>query len=78
MTERILSVPDASRKVNLGKSRLYEMIGAGEFPSPIQISKGRVGFRESEVDEWIRTRPVVNLRKPVATKTPAPQRDIAA
>jgi predicted DNA-binding transcriptional regulator AlpA len=76
--ERILSVQDASRKVDLSKSRLYQMILVGEFPSPIQTSKGRVGIRESEVDEWIRTRPVVNLRKPGTPKTPAPQRDTAA
>jgi predicted DNA-binding transcriptional regulator AlpA len=78
VTERILSVLDVCRKVSLGKSRLYEMIGAGDFVSPIQISKGRVGFCESAVDEWIRSRPIVNLRKPGTPKTPEPQRDIAA
>lgn len=78
-TERVLSVQDVCRhKVNLGKSRLYEMIGAGEFPSPIQISKGRVGFRETDVDEWIRSRPVVNLRRLATRKTPTPQRGVAA
>lgn len=73
MTERILSVQDVCRKVNLGKSRLYEMIRAGDFVSPIQISKGRVGFCESAVDQWIRTRPIVNLRKASAHRP-----DIAA
>lgn len=78
MTERILSVQDVCRKVNLGKTRLYEMIGAGDFVSAIQISKGRVGFCESAVDQWIHSRPIVNLRKSMAAKTPPPQHEIAA
>ncbi len=62
MTERVLSVQDVCRKVNLGKSRLYEMIATREFVAPIQISKGRVGFREAEVDQWILSRPYVGVR----------------
>lgn len=69
-TERVLSVQDVCRKVNLGKSRLYEMIATREFVAPIRISKGRVGFRETEIDEWIMSRPYVGVRPPSTFGSP--------
>ncbi len=57
--ERILSFQEASKRVSLGKSRLYELIAAGEFAPLLQVSKGRVGFRERDIDAWIRSRPLV-------------------
>ena len=39
--------------------RMYDPRGewyAG-FPQPIQIGPARIGWWESEVDEWLRTRP---------------------
>lgn len=64
--QRILSVQEAGNRVNLGKSRLYELIAAGEFAPLIRVSKGRVGFRESDIDAWIRSRPVVELHRTFA------------
>ncbi len=62
--DRIIGIGVVSReKVNLGKSLIYEMIRDGRFPSPVQLSKGRVGWRESEIDRWIAARPAVDLRR---------------
>ena len=63
--DRILDIKEVCRsKVSLGKSCVYDKVRKGEFPSPILLSKGRVGWRESEVDAWINSRPIVDLRKP--------------
>jgi prophage regulatory protein len=35
---------------------IRELIARGEFPRPIRIGLNRVGFVESEVDEWLRNR----------------------
>jgi len=72
--ERILGAGDICRskknprsKLPFGKSCLYEMIRRGEFPAPVQISAGRVGWAESTVDSWIKTRPpVADLRRHAA------------
>ena len=75
--ERILSIKEVCRnKVGLGKSCVYAKIRNGEFPQPVQISKGRVGWRESDLDAWIKSRPIVDFRKP-AKAFPFPA-DIAA
>ncbi|WP_408206753.1 helix-turn-helix transcriptional regulator [Paraburkholderia sediminicola] len=35
------------------------MIKIGAFPSPVRLSQHCIGFRDSEVDHWIATRPRV-------------------
>jgi len=44
-------------RLRISRSAFYEMVRAGEFPRPVQISKGRVGWHEGQVDAWIRDRP---------------------
>lgn len=61
--DRILGISKVCDKTDQGKSSIYDAIGRGEFPNPIRISKGRVGWRESEIDQWIGSRPVVDLRR---------------
>lgn len=65
--ERILGISKVCDKTDQGKSSIYDAISRGDFPNPIRISKGRVGWRESEIDLWIRSRPVIDLRR---SKTP--------
>jgi predicted DNA-binding transcriptional regulator AlpA len=33
------------------------------FPRPVQVSDGRVGWLESEIDEWIASRPRITARE---------------
>lgn len=55
---RILNIREVCRRTSLGKSSIYDLIQAGAFPSPVRISKGRVGWHEGETDDWIASRPV--------------------
>jgi prophage regulatory protein len=59
------------KKVPFRKSCAYAMIGRGEFPSPVQLSPGRVGWRESDIDAWIASRPIVDPRRPAAKRAGA-------
>jgi len=43
-------------KLGLSRSTLWRMRRAGEFPNPVHISKGRVGYIASAVDEFINSR----------------------
>ena len=41
----------------VSKSRLYELIQAGEFPRPKRLGPQSVAWLDEDVEEWIRTRP---------------------
>jgi prophage regulatory protein len=59
MAERILRTRDVIERTKRGRTSIWRMERDGEFPRRRQIGGGIVGWIESEVDEWIRTRPVV-------------------
>lgn len=42
----------------LSNTTIYELIRAGKFPKPVQLGPRAVGWRESEVLGWMKTRPV--------------------
>lgn len=49
---------DVCRLTGLGRTKIYEMIGAGEFPRPYKLTERVVGWRESEIVRWQNTRVV--------------------
>lgn len=51
---RFLRITDVQDQIGLGRSKIYQMIKAGTFPSPYKIAGGKAsGWLESEIDEWI-------------------------
>lgn len=48
-------------KLPIGKSLGYVLMRKGEFPLPIQLTRGRVGWRESDLDAWLEDRSTVDL-----------------
>ena len=50
---RILNIKKVCDKTGLSRATIYRMVERREFPPPIQISRRRIGWLESEVDEWI-------------------------
>lgn len=40
------------------RDHLRRKVKAGEFPPPIQLSERMIAWREEDVEEWIRSRPV--------------------
>lgn len=59
--EQILRLEIVCRRVGYRRSTIYEMIRKGRFPSSIRLGPNRVGWRESEIDAWIRSRPANRL-----------------
>jgi prophage regulatory protein len=37
---------------SLSRSTIYRLIKKGGFPAPLQISKGAVRWRQTDVNEW--------------------------
>jgi prophage regulatory protein len=51
--ERLLRLPEVSRRVGLGKSMIYDLIRRGMFPRPYKISPFAARWSEREVVAWI-------------------------
>lgn len=53
---RLLSLKDVLARTALSKSTIYQLIKDGAFPKQIAISVRRVGWLESEIDNWIQSK----------------------
>lgn len=51
--DRILRLPMVLSLTGLCRSTLYRKLDAGKFPRRVQISERCVGWRESQVREWM-------------------------
>jgi prophage regulatory protein len=49
---RFLRLGEVRHLTGLSTSRIYEMVGSGEFPRQFNISKRIVAWLESEVAAW--------------------------
>jgi prophage regulatory protein len=61
-SERILREPETLRITGLDQRTLDREEAAGRFPRRVQLTPRTVGWRESEVTEWVQTRPRVTRR----------------
>jgi prophage regulatory protein len=41
-------------RTGLSRSTLYRKIGRGTFPKQVRISERCIGWREDEVEQWLR------------------------
>ncbi len=48
----LLAFAALSHYVSFGRSRIYQLINAGEFPQPIKVGKSS-RWRKAEIDQWI-------------------------
>jgi prophage regulatory protein len=42
--------------VGLSPVTAWRMLRRGEFPAPIQLSRGRVAWRRTDLEQWLSTR----------------------
>ena len=48
----LLRLRDVIARTAIGRTRIYEMMGRGEFPRPIKIGFSS-RWKSSEIDRWI-------------------------
>lgn len=53
------------------RTTLWRAVKSGRFPAPHIISANRVGWFDSDVDQWAKSLPVRDYRKPATVKTKA-------
>lgn len=55
---RYIRRPDVEALTGLSCSSIYRMMGDGEFPKPIKLTKKAVAWAEIEILDWLANRPV--------------------
>ena len=50
---QILRVKEVARRLGISRSTLYVWIKEGRFPSPIRLGVRMVGWKDSDVNQWI-------------------------
>lgn len=77
MIERALTRAETASRLGISMHTLRRLVEAGELPPPRAITPGRVGHLESEVTEFLRSRPAEPLRAKTAAareaRQPAPE-----
>jgi len=56
----ILRLPEVMRLTGLGRSTIYRLLAAGQFPPPVQLSMRAVGWRRTDLEHWTAERPQVS------------------
>ena len=62
--DSLLRLPRVKMTSGLSRSSIYENIKNGTFPTPIKIGKRAVAWRESDIQKWLNSRPLVSLNRP--------------
>ena len=53
MATAILRLPEVIARTGLSRTNVYRRIAAGTFPAPVALGPRAVGWRESDIIEWI-------------------------
>lgn len=59
--EGILRAADVKLITGLSRVTIWRLEREGRFPARVQLSGNRVGWYGNEVQDWIKSRPRVNL-----------------
>ncbi|MES1192437.1 MAG: AlpA family transcriptional regulator [Steroidobacter sp.] len=57
MVEKVLKLPEVIQRTGKKKTPIYAGAKSGEFPKPIKLGKRAVGWKESDIEAWIASRP---------------------
>ena len=55
---RLIRLPEVRRMTGLSRTRIYELEAVGRFPRRRKLSERACAWVSSEIQEWIRSRPV--------------------
>ncbi len=55
-TTRIIGLREVLSRTSMSRSTVYALQKIGEFPKSVSITDRRVGFVESEIDDWLKAK----------------------
>ncbi len=70
--KRYLKTREVIELVGMSRSTIWRLEQAGEFPSRRQLSPGRVGWLEEEIEDWMESRTPVGRDAESTDASPIP------
>ncbi|WP_081849788.1 helix-turn-helix transcriptional regulator [Marinobacterium lacunae] len=52
----ILTRKEVEKRTSFSRTSIYRLMDRGEFPRPIRLSANRVGWLESDLEQWLEQR----------------------
>ncbi|WP_386692517.1 MULTISPECIES: helix-turn-helix transcriptional regulator [unclassified Lonepinella] len=52
-TPRLINIKEVMNRTSLKTTAIYTLMKRGEFPQSIKITIDRIGWLESDIDDWI-------------------------
>ncbi|MBM9514372.1 helix-turn-helix transcriptional regulator [Desulfogranum marinum] len=59
ITRTVLRIHQVESATGWGKSKIYELMKTGAFPTPVKLGPKSVGWWSDEIQEWIDSLPRV-------------------
>lgn len=56
MPDRALRRPEVEALTGLSRSTIYDLMTRGAFPKQVRLAARAVGWRESEIVQWLESR----------------------
>ena len=53
---KILRIKEVTEKTSMCRSQIYQLMDTGEFPQSVRLGPRSVGWVDTEVDNWIKSR----------------------
>ena len=78
LNDPLLTRADVLRAITLGATKFKELVRAGQFPPPVQITPHRVAWRSSSVQAFIDALPVADAYQDVRSDSNTGQSEQAA
>lgn len=66
---RFLGIKGVVERTDLSRSTIYRQERDGHFPKRRRLTQGRIGWLESEVDQWLKEREIGCGRTPATGGT---------
>ncbi len=63
--DRLLTIDEVVARIPFSRVHIYRLMKRGEFPQRVRVCERRVAWRESEIREYIESRPRADLSSPV-------------
>ncbi|MCA3519921.1 MAG: AlpA family transcriptional regulator [Rhodobacter sp.] len=54
--DRIHRLPEVMQRTKLGRSTIYSLVAAKQFPQPIKLGPRAVGWSTNEISNWLQKR----------------------
>jgi len=77
LSDPLLTDAEVSEVTSVSRTARYELIRAGKFPKPVQVSQCRVAWKSSSIQRWIDSLPIADAYQGVRPKFSSRQADVA-